>query len=239
VPRRDISQRAIQRCGSDLATLKTASGETTFGIWIQAAAAKYTIFYLHGNAEDVGLSLSELRGMSVQCSANVFAVEYCGYSRATGNASEKNCYQCADAGLEYLLSERQIPPEHIVVFGRSLGSGPAVDVAQKRKQDVAGLILQSPLESGIRSQIGAISATLLFSIDIFPNHQKLPYVEAPCLIMHGTLDRVVPCSNGRALYKMLKQPVEPMWLKGRGHNDMPSDQVNRRVRKFLQELDLR
>jgi pimeloyl-ACP methyl ester carboxylesterase len=76
---------------------------------------------------------------------------------------------------------------------------------------------------------------LLFSIDIFPNYQKLPYVEVPVLIMHGTADRVVPYSNGRALHKVLNHPVPPLWMQGKGHNDMPSAQVNRRVRQFLHD----
>ena len=74
-------------------------------------------------------------------------------------------------------------------------------------------------------------------IDIFLNYKKMPQVEAPCLIMHGTADGVVPCSNGRRLHKTLQHPVKPLWLEGRGHNDMPPDRVHKRVRAFLLEAE--
>jgi len=136
--------------------------------------AKFTIIYSHGNAEDVGLSLSYLDHLSRCCDCNVLAYEYCGYSIADGESTETNCYECIDAAYRYLVegqkefrsSGRQLAvvnPSRIVLFGRSLGTGPTVDLAARllsnpatTSQDanrcsLAGVILQSPLVCRLQS----------------------------------------------------------------------------------------
>jgi hypothetical protein len=94
---------------------------------------RHTIIYSHGNAEDVGLSLPYLDYLSEHCDCNVLAYEYCGYSVAEGEPSERNCYECIRAAYDYLtgietsvsstVAKRPVDPSQIVLFGRSLGTG--------------------------------------------------------------------------------------------------------------------
>ena len=123
-------------------------------VHIQSDERKFTIIYSHGNAEDVGLSLPYLDRLSRRCNCNVLAYEYCGYSIAEGEPSEKNCYECIDAAYRYLTAGRQsvVDPSSIVLFGRSLGTGPTVDLAARllskttgKGSSLAGVVLQSPL----------------------------------------------------------------------------------------------
>ena len=65
---------------------------------------------------------------------------------------------------------------------------------------------------------------------------KIHKITAPCAIMHGTEDEVVPCENGRALYRALQQPFSPLWIEGRGHNDMPDTEVFEYTRVFALAL---
>lgn len=148
---------------------------------------KFTIIYSHGNAEDVGLSLPYLDHLSQCCDCNVLAYEYCGYSIAEGEPSEKNCYECIDAAYRYLAEGRQsfhgdenrtsrqkqhrpsgmrspvVDPSRIILFGRSLGTGPTVDLAARLLSEndysLAAVILQSPLVSEIVSRFECMNIT--------------------------------------------------------------------------------
>jgi pimeloyl-ACP methyl ester carboxylesterase len=223
---------------NELLFLKTRREMKIPAVHIRQAGAKFTIMYSHGNAEDVGLSLFYLDKMADVCHANLFAYEYPGYSISEGGEpSEQNCYDAIDAAYEYLTTAKGIDPSKIVLFGRSLGTGPTVYLSSIQS-DVAGCILQSPLESAIRCVLGNVAAYSLYPFDIFRSYQKVHAIKCPVFIMHGEIDKVVPCSNGRALYATLVQrtchvPYEPLWISWAGHNDMPEDECLKACGKFL------
>ena len=97
-------------------------------------------------------------------------------------------------------------------------------------------MLEAPFESGIRSQLGTTAANMVRSLDIFCNYQKIAAVECSCFIIHGLADKVVPPSNGQALFSMLRRPHPPMWLEGVGHNDIPLHKVFPKVKEYLEQL---
>ena len=243
VPDKNLSKDVLLARQSQLVKLMTKSGLYIPAISIKGSpTARYTIIYSHGNAEDVGLSVYYLDRLAAMCDCNVFAYEYPGYSISDGEPSEENCYEAIQAAFEYVTNQLHIPPSQIVLFGRSLGSGPTVDMAsQPEATNLAGVILQSPLESGIRAVIGQCSSYGLYPLDIFRNYSKVHLITCPVFIMHGTADRVVPCDNGRALYATLQQrdchiDYPPRWINGRGHNNMPERECLYECRQFLSFL---
>eukprot|EP00588_Corethron_pennatum_P032008 CAMPEP_0194346446 /NCGR_PEP_ID=MMETSP0171-20130528/105431_1 /TAXON_ID=218684 /ORGANISM="Corethron pennatum, Strain L29A3" /LENGTH=171 /DNA_ID=CAMNT_0039113575 /DNA_START=570 /DNA_END=1085 /DNA_ORIENTATION=- len=139
--------------------------------------------------------------MSACCGCSVFAYEYPGYSVSDGEPSETNCYEAADAAYRFLTVEARIDPSRVVVFGRSLGTGPAVDLCS-RIPDIGGCILQSPLESAIRCAVGNFASYALYPVDIFRSHQKIGSVACPVLIMHGTHDALYPVDIFRSHQKI-------------------------------------
>lgn len=127
----------------------------------------------------------------------------------------------------------------IVLFGRSLGSGPACYIAEKVEREggspadgLAGLVLLSPLCSGIATQLGSL-ARLLRSIDLMHNVDRLPRIRCPIVVLHGTADRVVPCSHGRTLHSLARVSHPPLWIAGRGHNDIPDEPIFNHVAGFI------
>jgi len=225
----------------DLKWVSTRTFGETPALYYILPSAKYTLLYTHGNAEDLGEVMQLLPTMASKCGASIFAVEYPGYSISTADApSEAACYEAVEAAWQYLVDTLQVDPSVIVPFGRSLGSGPAVHIASTQKE-ARGLVLQSPLESGARAVMNRFIGYVGYFVDPFKNYMKVDYIEAKTCIIHGTADTVVPCSNGEGLYESLKargKAVEPLWLQGRGHNDMPPETVFDRVKLFLtKELD--
>eukprot|EP00931_Biecheleriopsis_adriatica_P004350 TRINITY_DN106033_c0_g1_i1.p1 TRINITY_DN106033_c0_g1~~TRINITY_DN106033_c0_g1_i1.p1 ORF type:complete len:385 (-),score=30.76 TRINITY_DN106033_c0_g1_i1:364-1518(-) len=219
------SQALLQR--PDLIFLETTEGEQIPAVHKRYPGTSLTLLYSHGNAEDLGISLDYIDVLSNFCRANILAYEYVGYSlsRLEGFApSEARCYQSIDAAWRYLTLDLGLRPWDIVLYGRSIGSGPTVDLASRAPAtECAGVILQCPIASAGRCVFGTDSPVtwLAQSLDMFVNVDKIAEVHRPVAIMHGTKDDVVSCANGEELYDLLQKPFDPLWLKGYGHNNMP------------------
>jgi len=241
---------------SDLVWLTTSKGERVPACHVRcrrgaAAAARKTLLYSHGNAEDIGLHLAYIDLLARELDVDVFSYEYVGYSLGRfedppQDPSEEGCTRSVDAAWRYCTDQLKIPPKDIVIFGRSIGSGPSVDLASREVEgsqfsplDVAGVLLQSPIESGGRVAFGKAVSFMAYGLDIFRNYEKIDKIRAPCAIMHGTADEVVNVRNGHNLHGWLQKPFEPLWIEGYGHNDMPEDRCFEYSRKFLASLEQR
>jgi len=153
---------------------------------------------------------------------NIMAYDYSGYGKSNGTPSEKNCYTDIEAAYKYLVEERRIQPEQIVLYGRSLGSGPSCYLAAKtagENRSIAGVILQSPLLSAYR-----VAFNFRFTLpgDRFPNIDYATRIKCPVFIVHGTQDEVVPFWHGQSLFMALQQcwRAKPFWVEGAGHNNI-------------------
>jgi len=238
----------------DLHWLTTARNERIPACYVQArpsqehgSSNRITLLYSHGNAEDLGLHLDYIDALARHTGADVFSYEYVGYSlsRFDGKKpSETACLRSADAAWKYCVNDLKIPGKRIIIFGRSIGSGPAVDLASREHVkganvsplDAGGVLLQSPIESGARAVFGPMVSRVGYALDIFRNYDKVGKIRAPVAIMHGTEDEVVPVANGKALFKLLQKPVQPLWVNGAGHNDMPEDQCFHFARDFIDQV---
>lgn len=157
---------------------------------------------------------------------------------------EDYVYADIEAAYDYLLNERSIQPSEIVLYGRSLGSGPTCYLASKTasrgpQHSVAGVILQSPLLSAFRV---AFNFRFTMVWDKFPNIDYAPRIQCPVFIVHGTQDEVVPFWHGQDLWLSLEQQwrAKPFWVEGAGHNNIeallrPSGAF---VDKLIEFLDL-
>lgn len=151
--------------------------------------------------------------------------------------TEDNCYADIDAAFRYLLEVRRIQPEQIVLYGRSLGSGPSCYLAAKtgtQGRSVGGVILQSPLLSAYR-----VAFNFRFTMvgDRFPNINYAPKIACPVFIIHGTQDEVVPFWHGQDLFLSLQQPwrAKPFWVEGAGHNNIEA--LLRNTGAFVDKLN--
>jgi len=205
------------------------------------------ILYSHGNAEDIGLHLDLIDELSLRTGADVFSYEYVGYSLsrlAGAQPSEEGCYRSIDAAWKFCVEDLKIHPSRIVIYGRSIGSGPAVDLASRANVagtahsplDIRGVLLQSPIESGARAVLGYSVSLVGYLMDPFRNYEKIAKIRCPVAIMHGTADEVVPCQNGRNLHTMVQQSFEPYWMEGYGHNNMPQSECFNYTKRFIDSL---
>jgi fermentation-respiration switch protein FrsA (DUF1100 family) len=196
-------------------------------IWLQTALhdvvpaffidrdARLTLLFSHGNAEDLGMILQYFRELSQDLKVNVFCYEYVGYGLSTGTPSEEGVLACAEAAFKYVRDILGIPWNKVVLYGRSLGSGPSVHLAALTA--ARGLILQAPLMSTYRV---AMNFRFTLEGDAFPNIDLIDKVVCPTYIIHGTKDEIVPVSHGEELYRKLRNPYSPYFVDGGGHNNL-------------------
>ena len=107
--------------------------------------SKVTLLFSHGNAEDLGMIYDWFCELSKQIRVNILAYDYEGYGKTEGEPNEKSCYEDIDAAYEFLTKTLHTPSENIVLYGRSLGSGPSCYLAErlhKANVRIGGLILQ-------------------------------------------------------------------------------------------------
>ncbi len=193
--------------------IRAGDGVRLTALYLPNPQARYTLLFSHGNAEDLGDNLEFLEGLQ-QTGFAVLAWDYRGYGTSEGVPSERTLYSDGQAVYDYLVRELKTPPERIIVFGRSLGSVPAVDLAAR--QPVAGLILEGGLTSGQR----VLLPFPLFPFDRFRNLGKMERVRCPVLVIHGTADEVIPFRHGEALFRAAREPKRNWWVENAGHNDL-------------------
>ena len=191
----------------------------------------------HGNAEDI-YSVNEWV-TKILCNfvnVNIIMYEYTGYglNQEKFPCSEQFCYNDADTVYNFMTQDLKIPPDRIIIFGRSLGSGPSCYLAEK--YNVAGLILNSGFMSVFRV---AFKFRWTLPGDMFPNIDRIKNVKCPVCIVHSIKDEIVPFYHAREMYKNCKNKFPPLFVDGTSHNsiDKVSDDVYKHMQKFFKHID--
>lgn len=193
--------------------LKTGDGKKISAIYLENPKAQKTILFSHGNGEDLGsilFLLEKFRDMGF----SVFAYDYHGYGTSDGRPTEYRTYLDIQAAYSYLTQTLHILPKDIILYGRSIGTGPSIELA--RKAAIGGVILESAMVSTFR----VMTVVPLFPVDKFRNNQKIAQIKAPILFIHGTADRVIPIWHGKQLYQLARAPKLFYEVVGADHNNV-------------------
>jgi len=228
-------RRAGYRDDDGIIKLTSSNGAKISATYLANPASTFTILFSHGNAEDIGddeIFLEGIRGAGF----SVFAYDYQGYGTSEGKPTELHAYEDVDAAYTYLVQTFHIQPNKIISFGRSVGSGPATELALHHA--VAGLVLQSPFTSAFR----VLTRVSLLPFDRFDNLSKITKLHCPLLIIHGTEDSVISIAHGKELFAAANEPKQALWVERANHNDVPFFAGNRyaaALKKFAQLIEER
>ena len=196
------------------------------------------IIYCQGNSGDLGTSLFECFETSVRCSSVIITFEYPGYGICKNeDITESEFYKRIKIVYNYIINSLKYSPNQIIIYGFSLGTGIAFDFACRKEYPVAGLILQSPFLSIIRT-IYNIKKTPYF--DIFNNCDKAHKLCTKTLFLHGDCDTIVPYIHGRILAKLIPEKYfyDFLTVHKAGHNNLlktNKDTVFEYINKFIQD----
>jgi alpha-beta hydrolase superfamily lysophospholipase len=204
-------------------TISTEDGEKLEGFFLRREGAAKLVIYFHGNGGNIAQRLPELARLAA-CGANVLGIGYRGYGASTGHPSEQGVYRDGRAAVDYAVRTLGFAPKQIVLFGRSLGTAVAIDVATDRRaaaREFAGVVLVTPLTSGgdVAKAHGASSLAFLAG-GAFPSEEKAARITAPVLVIHGTSDEVIPFAQGRRIFERLTAPKRFIAIEQGRHNDL-------------------
>jgi pimeloyl-ACP methyl ester carboxylesterase len=223
-----------QRENVDVLKLLTRRGQEIMAIYVRNPLASLTVLYSHGNAADLGQMYELFAELSAHLRVNLMGYDYSGYGQSSGKPSEHNTYADIEAAYKCLEEQYGAKEEDIILYGQSVGSGPTLDLAA-RLPSLRAVVLHSAILSGLRVMY-PVKRTYWF--DIYKNIDKMPLVNCPVLIIHGTSDEVVDCSHGKQLWDLCKEKYEPLWLKGGSHCNLElyPDYI-RHLRKFISTVE--
>lgn len=208
--------------GAEDVWLTTKDGVRIHGWFFKSTrgSAEATIIYFHGN----GGNITYLGWVGEDLSARGFdtlLVDYRGYGQSEGESrDEAGLYADGDAALTYVVEQRHAPAARVVLYGQSLGTVVATDLASRRR---CGALI---LESGVSSASSVASQKLwwlptwlhFIGKNRFESARKLKSVKVPVLITHGEPDAVIPTDEARALFAAANEPKKLLIYPGVGHN---------------------
>jgi fermentation-respiration switch protein FrsA (DUF1100 family) len=198
-------------------TFPSTDGVALNGWLVPARKASFTVLFCHGNSGNIGHRLDSvnlLRDLGLDC----FVFDYRGYGKSEGKPTEAGTYRDARAAYDWLTQTRGIPPEQIVIMGRSLGGSVAAHLAGN--VPAAGLVIECVFTSypDIGAKFYPYMPVRLFALYRYNTRAHLTQVRCPVLIMHSLDDDLVPFEFGQELLQVANEPKQFVELIG-GHND--------------------
>jgi len=191
-----------------------------------------TFLYFHGNAGNISHRLFVLESLA-SIGVATFGVDYRGYGKSGGSPSEKGILTDGEGSWGHLTVRIGERPERIVLFGKSLGGVPAIDLAAKVK--CAGLIVQSSFTSipDIASRAIPIFPFRWFMKSTMDNRKRIAQARCPVLVVHSRDDEIIPFEHGEKLHAAAPAPNWFAEFQGVGHNDL----IEVRREEWLRDLD--
>ncbi len=178
---------------------------------------KGVVLYFHGNRTNISRYAPFAKNFTSK-GFDVWMIDYPGFGKSTGKFTEPVVYESA---LQlYKLARTKYSPQQIIIYGKSLGTGVASQLASIR--DCRDLILETPyygLADLVKTFFWIYPVDQMIHYQ-FPTYTYLPKVTAPITIFHGTDDGVIPINNAEKLKKLLK-PSDQFIVIDKGiHNNL-------------------
>lgn len=201
----------------DKVQLKTPDGLTLSAWYIPAENAKFTLLFCHGNGGNITHRLDSIKIFN-RLNLNCLIFDYRGYGDSNGKPSEKGVYIDAQTAYDWLINEKKMSPENIIIYGQSLGGSVAAYLASNVK--AKGLIMESSFTSytDIAQKYYPYMPVRLFARYSFSAVDYIKKVHYPVLFVHSPDDDIVPFKLGQKLYAAANEPKKFIEISG-NHNE--------------------
>ncbi len=222
-------------------TFKAQDGTKLHGWYVLVPNAKKTFLVSHGNAGNLAYRLKIINAIAASGNS-VFAYDYRGYGKSEG---EPTCEGIAEDGLgayDFLVKDKSVKPEDIVLYGESLGCAVSTIVSQNRP--VSGIVLQSGFSTILEAARDRLPWFKLYPDETFPQRfldnvtaykQKHP----PLLIVHGMKDWILPSRYSQEIFDEAIEPKKLVLLPNASHNNVfeaDGEIVDGALRDFVNSL---
>lgn len=216
---------------------RASDGIGLTGWYVPAPQPRGTVLFFHGNSRNMSSEVDVLK-MFRALGFDSLVFDYRGYGKSEGKPDEEGTYRDAEAAWNYLVKERKTPPDHIIIWGRSLGAAIAADLAAHHRSAAfvseAAFTTLADLASHLHPYF-PVKQLLKIHYGVI---NKLPFIHCPILIVHSREDELVPEEEGRRLYAAANPPKSFLEIAG-PHRGLPYQEVYwKGVEKFLKGLSL-
>ena len=194
-----------------------------------------TILFLHGNAGSLENRIHKINHFK-DMNVNFLLVAWRGFSGNKGTPTEKGLYEDAESAVRWLKS-KGVRENNIIVYGESLGTGVATEIAQNK--NFAGIILESPFTSMIdagKDKYPYLPVRLLLK-DRYESNKKIKNINSPILIMHGKVDNIVPFYMGKKMYELANEPKYSYFSEYDDHMMEYNEKLLKVLKDFIGSLN--
>mgnify|MGYP005998914951 FL=1 len=216
--------------------IKTSDNLNLLGWFHKKDLNKFkTIVYFHGNAgrlENRIHKLNHFKDMNV----NFLIISWRGFSGNSGKPSEHGLYKDGKSAIVW-LKNIGLEDKDIILYGESLGTGIATEIAQNK--NFAGLILETPFTSMIdaaKNVYPYIPVGFLLK-DRYENDKKIKNINIPLLVMHGEKDQIIPFKMGKKIYEIANKPKYSYFTKYDDHMMEYDEKLIFALRSFMKSLN--
>ena len=215
--------------------IDTDDGLKLISWYAKSVGNKPTILYFHGSHGSIIDRIDNLIPF-VKYGFGLLMLSYRGYGGNQGEISEEGLYKDARAGIKFLL-DKQINLPNIILFGESLGTGVAIQMAVE--YPVKLLILQSPYTSII--DLAYIKYPMFpnkwLVKDSFDSFSKIPRITQKTIVIHGLKDQTVPYYMGKKIYTNIKNSRLFSDINTGHSNILTNDMAQKIIKEILQEYE--
>ena len=214
--------------------LTTASDVELISWFARPGDGRPTVLFFHGNAGAVNHRAYRFRELMAH-GYGVFVLGYPGYGGNAGEPSEPGFHEAAQLAYDYLRASG-IEADDIVLYGESIGSGVAVQLAAR--VEAKGLVLEAPMSSAVdvaREHYPLLVAAF-FLRDSYRSEDYIDRIDMPLLVIHGEKDAIIPPGLGRKLVERAAEPKKLVVIEGAGHNNLSEHSTARIAREFIESL---
>ena len=194
-----------------------------------------TILYLHGNAGALENRIHKINHFN-DMNINFLLLAWRGFNGNAGKPTEQGLYQDARSAVKWLINQG-VTEENIIIYGESLGTGVATEIAQN--QNFAGIILESPFTSMVaagKSKYPIFPIKLLLK-DKYENDKKIKNIMSPILVMHGEVDKIVPFWMGEKIFQLANEPKYSYFSKYDDHMMEYDEKLVYALKTFIKSLN--
>jgi uncharacterized protein len=212
--------------------LAAADGEKLIAWHVPPRSGRSVVVLFHGAGDVLAKRAGRFQTLTAD-GTGLVALSYRGYGGSSGRPSEHGLL--IDAAAAYEFAAARYPAQRIVLWGISLGTGPAVAVAADRP--IGKLILEAPYTSTTEVAASLLPIVPVRSLmkDQFRSDERIGRVTAPLLVLHGERDRTVPIRFGERLFALAREPKRLVRFPQGRHNDLDAHGATREALRFISE----
>jgi fermentation-respiration switch protein FrsA (DUF1100 family) len=194
-----------------------------------------TLVYFHGNAGSLENRIHKLNHFQ-DMNVNFLIIAWRGFNGNKGKPSERGLYVDGKSAIDWLI-KKGVDEKNLILYGESLGTGVATHLAQNK--NYAGVILETPFTSMVdaaKNFYPYVPINLLLK-DKFENFKKVKNINAPILVMHGEVDKIVPFSMGKKIYEIANNPKYSYFTKYDDHMMEYDENLVLALKSFFNSLN--